>query len=287
MTAADRGPSTDRTVRADPDGYHLLDVGGVHIAHRVVGKGDTLVLVHSGTGSGEFDWRYQLPTLAESHRVLLLDMRGHARSSDGPITIDTLTADLDAVCQHVNAYPAQFLAASHGSFPVLRLALQRPDDVRSVAVIGSVWDDDHIPVEHDAGLVSGWPGALRRLHVGHGPHHWADLLQRLIADRRSNVRFTEADFRALSCPVLVAQGDRDEFLDVAMSARAAAWTGGELLVLPGAGHAAHIEAPDLFNLAYRGFLRRVVEAEERPTSTDRTRLSSQGGQPPPKREKST
>lgn len=287
MTAAEHRPSTDGPEHADPDGYQLLDVGGVHIAHRVVGEGETLVLVHSGTGSGEFDWRYQVPALAESYRVVLLDMRGHARSSDGPITVDTLTADLDAVCQHVNAYPAHFLAASHGSFPVLRLTRQRPDDVRSVAVIGSVWDDDHLPVEQDAGLVSGWPGALRRLHVRHGPHHWADLLQRLIADRRSNVRFTEADFRALSCPVLVAQGDRDEFLDVAMSAQAAAWAGGELLVLPGAGHAAHIEAPDLFNLAYRGFLRRVVEAEERPTSTDRTRLSSQGGHTPTKREKST
>lgn len=251
-----------------PDGYELLDVGGVHIAHRVIGAGETLVLVHSGTGSGEFDWRHQVPALADSYRVVLLDQRGHARSSDGPITVETLTADLDAVCRHVDAYPAHFLAASHGSFPVLRLALQRPDDVRSVAVVGSVWDDDHLPEEHDAGLVTRWPGALRRLHERHGPQHWADLLQRLIDDRRANVRFTEAEFRALRCPVLVAQGDRDEFLDVAMSARAAAWAGGELLVLPGAGHAAHIEFPELFNMAYLGFLDRAARAAGRAAAAD-------------------
>lgn len=268
--------ATSGNKRTDLDGYQLLDVGGVQIAHTVIGEGDALVLVHSGTGSGEFDWRYQVSVLAEKYRVLLLDLRGHARSSDGPITLETLTADLDAVCRHVNAYPAHFLAASHGSFPVLRLALDRPSDVRSVAIVGSVWQDEHLPAEDDAGLLSRWPSALRRLHDRHGPHHWADLLQRLIADRRLNVRFTEADFQALSCPVLVAQGDRDEFLEVAMSARAAAWAGGELLVLPGAGHAAHIEAPALFNLAYLGFLKRVVDAENRPSPADQAWRSSTG-----------
>ncbi|MDI6912494.1 alpha/beta hydrolase [Nocardioides sp.] len=242
--------------------YARLDVGDAQIAYRVVGRGDSVVLVHSGTGSGEFDWRYQIQVLAQHYRVVLLDLRGHARSSDGHISLETLTADIDAVCRHVDAYPSHFLAASHGTLPVLRLAMEAPGRARSVAIVGSVWRHDHLTADDDEDLFTRWPQALRRLHDQHGPGHWADLLRRLIEDRRTNVGFTEDDFRRLQCPLLVAQGHRDEFVEVAMSTQAATWGRGELLVLPAAGHAPHIEAPELFNLAYVEFLRRV-EAEAR------------------------
>lgn len=235
--------------------HERLVVDGVEIAYRVVGSGDPLVLVHSGTGTGDFDWRYQVPALAERYRLIIPDLRGHGESSTGPLTVHTMASDLDRLCQHVDAYPAHFLAASHGSFPVLRVAMEVPGAARSVAVVGCAWHHEYLTESFDEQLFETWPRALRELHGRHGPNHWADLLGQLIRDRRQNIHLEEQDFARLSCPLLVVQGENDQYMEPALSARAArAARDGHLFVVPCAGHAAHVEAPDVFNAGYDRFL---------------------------------
>lgn len=248
----------------------FLERGDATLAYRVYGDGDPVLLVHSGTGSGPFDWRHQIPVLARSHRVIVPDMRGHADSSDAPLSLATLTADLKALGERLGAFPAHLVGSSHGSFPVIALALARPELVRSVAIIGSVWSDDHLPPDLDDDIVAQWPRALRRLHDRHGERHWEQLLRRLIDDRRQNVEFGEADFTQMRMPLLVAQGDGDPYLHPEMSVAAAyASPRGQLLVIPGAGHAAHIEAPKVFNHSYLRFLAAVDAAVGDPDERSR------------------
>jgi len=244
--------------------HDRLVVDGVELAYRVVGSGDPLVLVHSGTGTGDFDWRYQVPALAERYRLVIPDLRGHGESSNGPLTVQAMASDLDRLCRHVDAYPAHFLAASHGSFSVLRVAMEVPGAARSVAVVGCVWHHEHLTASFDEQLFETWPRALRQLHGRYGPNHWADLLGQLIVDRRQNVHFEEQDFARLPCPLLVAQGEKDGYIEPGTSARAArAAQDGHLFVVPCAGHAAHVEAPDVFNA---GYLRFLDHAERHPMS---------------------
>lgn len=260
----------------------FLELADATIAYRVFGAGDPIILVHSGTGSGLFDWRHQIPVLSAEHRVIVPDLRGHADSSAAPLSLATLTADLEALGERLGAFPAHLVGASHGSFPVISLALERPEWVRSVAIVGSVWCDDHLPPDVDDEIVARWPGALRRLHAQHGEDHWEDLLRELIRDRRRNVRLSEADFARVQAPLLVVQGDRDPFLEVHLSAAAAfAAPRGELLVLPGTGHAPHIESSRLFNEAYLRFLAKATSrdpssaAAPTPTTGDLRRQGPQ------------
>lgn len=252
----------------------FLERDDAMIAYRQYGDGEPVMLVHSGTGSGPFDWRHQIPALAHTHRVIVPDMRGHADSSDAPLSLAALTADLKALGEQLDAFPAHLLGSSHGSFPAIALALAHPELVRSVAIIGSVWSDDHLPPDLDDDIVAQWPQALRRLHPRHGERHWEELLRRLIDDRRHNVEFHEDDFAQMQMPLLVAQGDRDPFLHPEMSVTAAcAAPEGELLIIPGAGHAAHIEAPEVFNHSYLRFLTAVNPAAGDP---DRRRARPPG-----------
>ena len=43
------------------------------------GDGEPLVFVHGYTGDVT-DWRFQLPEFSRTHRVLVVDNRGHGRS---------------------------------------------------------------------------------------------------------------------------------------------------------------------------------------------------------------
>ncbi|MDN5796678.1 MAG: alpha/beta fold hydrolase [Intrasporangium sp.] len=71
--------------------------------------------------------------------------------------------------------------------------------------------------------------------------------------------------RALNVPVLAVCGDRDKIVDPGKSVRFAELTGGDLLMLEGAGHAMHVRHPVVVNEAIRHFVDRVVPPGPRAT----------------------
>lgn len=79
-----------------------IAVQGANLAWTEVGRGEPLLLLH-GLGDSHRTWRRVVPRLAESYRVLLLDLPGHGLSSrpDAPYTLDwyadVVHAWLDAI----------------------------------------------------------------------------------------------------------------------------------------------------------------------------------------------
>jgi pimeloyl-ACP methyl ester carboxylesterase len=69
---------------------------------------------------------------------------------------------------------------------------------------------------------------------------------------------TEQLCRAVRCPVLVIHGSEDRCQPLARGQRFAELTGGELVVIEGAGHMPHARDPVKVNLEISAFLRRLV-----------------------------
>ncbi|MGI4975434.1 MAG: alpha/beta fold hydrolase [Janthinobacterium lividum] len=67
------------------------------IAVRVAGGGGPPLLLLHGAGCSLSYWGAMLPGLAEGHRVVAMDFRGHGRSGDGPWDVASLMADIEAV----------------------------------------------------------------------------------------------------------------------------------------------------------------------------------------------
>lgn len=61
-------------------------------------------------------------------------------------------------------------------------------------------------------------------------------------------------YRRVTCPTLIFVGDNDEITPPETSHKIAELTGGELHVIPGAGHALHARFPAKFNTIMRNFL---------------------------------
>ena len=110
-------------------------INGVDLYYELAGAGDPLVLVH-GAFTDHTSWRFVIPGLAESYRVLSYDRRGHSRSerpaaSGGRRTDED---DLVALIERLELAPVHLVGSSHGSSISLGVAARRPDLVRSVAV---------------------------------------------------------------------------------------------------------------------------------------------------------
>lgn len=111
-----------------------LSVNGVRLYYELHGSGEPLALVH-GSWSDATNWRFVVPRLAESFRVLVYDRRGHSRSErpDAPGSVDEDGDDLAALLEALGLAPAHVVTSSFGGNIALRLATRRPEVFRSLS----------------------------------------------------------------------------------------------------------------------------------------------------------
>ncbi len=110
------------------------EANGVRLYYEIHGGGEPLVLVH-GSWVDATRWRFVVPGLAESFRVLVYDRRGHSRSErpDRPGSVDEDGDDLAALLETLDLAPAHVVTNSYGGNIALRLATRRPQIFRSLS----------------------------------------------------------------------------------------------------------------------------------------------------------
>jgi pimeloyl-ACP methyl ester carboxylesterase len=260
-----------------------IRVDGLRIAYRRVGDGPPLVLLHGYVGDGPTTWRQQIQGLSDEFTVVAWDAPGAGRSSDPAETFgmagyaDCLAGFIDelglrrphvaglsfggalalALYRRHSAVPRTLTLASAyagwaGSLPAevagerLRLALALAD----------------LPPEERVGAL------LPTMFSERAPREAIDefgasMLALRPAGFRAMARASAEDLRdvppLVRVPTLLVCGEEDVRapLSVAEDLHSAI-PGSTLVVLPGAGHACNIEAPEEFNGAVRRFLRDAV-----------------------------
>lgn len=250
------------------------------IAYEVTGEGPPVVLTHSFLLDRSM-WRHQAEALADSHRVVSVDLRGHGASGPAhqPFSLYDLADDVVAVLDDAGVDSAVWAGLSIGGMLSLRATLRHPERVSALALL-----DTHAgPEEPLTTLRYRAMAAIFRV-VGPGPLLGqllplflspstrrerpgvvAELEQRLRAlDRPSVSRGVEAlvrrdDLRGelggIDVPALVLVGEDDAALPPAYSRElAAGLPEAELEVIPDAGHITTLEAPERVTGALTGFL---------------------------------
>ncbi|MBD0690495.1 alpha/beta fold hydrolase [Streptomyces sp. CBMA123] len=109
-----------------------ITVGTARIPYRIVGDApDTLVLVH-GTGPGSGMWDGLLDSFTDRYTVLLPDLSGSEAAEDdgGPLTLESLAEQVNAVIDDADRGPVDLLGFSLGAVIATAAAAQRPDQVR-------------------------------------------------------------------------------------------------------------------------------------------------------------
>lgn len=245
---------------------------GLHVERR--GQGPRLVLVHGFTQTGR-SWGDLAEDLAGDHEVLLPDAPGHGGSAaveaDLPAGADLLAAE---------AGPATYVGYSMGARLCLHVAVQHPDRVQGLVLLGGTAGLDD-PDERSARVAQDLATSQRLADDGVDAFldRWVaqPMFQGVPADRvgmeerrrntvaglRSSLELAGTGAQAslwdrlaeVRCPVLLLAGADDaKFLALAHRMQASIGSGAVVAEVPGAGHAAHLEQPAAFLSILRGWL---------------------------------
>ena len=223
----------------------------------------------------------QIAALKNRYRCIAYDHRGQGRSADDvgrAIDMKTVTDDAAALIEALGLGPVHFCGLSMGGIVAMRLAISRPDLIRSLVLLNTTADPEPQKLKYQmlnllvrcfgfAAVVKPAMPALYGKSTLKDPARAEEVLewrQQLTANRRSIWRAAAgvfgresiyAELHNIAVPTLVAVGDEDVGTPPAMAARiAGAIAGAKLMVIPGSGHASTVEQPAIVAAAIGAFL---------------------------------
>ncbi len=242
---------------ASIEGY--VDNAGARIAFAVHGAGAPVILLHGGLGHGG-NWGYQLPALLETgYRVILIDSRGHGRSTrdDAPFSYDLMASDVLAVMTALRIERASFVGWSDGACTALVLAAHHPVRVAGVFFFACNVDPsgtlpfiatptiDHCFARHRRDYE----------HLSSTPEHFEEFVAAVTRMQQTQPNYSAEDLAKIQVPVTIVHSEHDEFIRREHAEYLACTIpGAELVLLDGVSHFAPLQRPKRFNAALLEFL---------------------------------
>ena len=260
-----------------------IKVNGVRLPYEESGQGeDTVVFSHSFLLSSRH-FHYQIEALQDRYRGLAFDHRGHGQSQvtqDG-YAMENLYADALGFIEALGCAPCHFVGLSTGGFIGLRLALRRPELLKSLVLMDtSAEAEDPAAMRQYKLMVQtvrwlGWRPVIGRVlsmffseQFLKDPERRAEAQayrREIMANDRTAMRkfalgiMGRADvldqLGAIAMPCLVLAGELDQPTPPDHARRMAQAIGGARLeLIPGAGHISTIDQPQAVTRALGGFL---------------------------------
>jgi pimeloyl-ACP methyl ester carboxylesterase len=111
-----------------------LAVEGTELFYEERGSGAAILLIHCTGGNGDV-WAPVLGGLADGHRVIVYDRRGHSRSAQPPVKDYAVhVRDAAALVRALDAAPATVVGWSSGGLVALGLAIEAPELVSGLVL---------------------------------------------------------------------------------------------------------------------------------------------------------
>ncbi len=264
----------------------IAQINGISLFYEEKGNptSDKVVLFLNGVMASTSSWSFQIPVFEKlGFRIVLQDFRGQLKSDkpQGPYTFKQHACDTIALMDLLHIDKAHLIGTSYGGEVAMRLAIDHPTRIQSIAVIDSVSELDTVL----SAFVYGWIDAAKsndgeRFFKLMMPSIYSDTFirnnQDMLSRRTQAMKSTApsyfegqitlyetflkdvtmtSELKNISCPTLVVCGENDilkprKFSQIIVDEIKNA----EYLIIPDCGHVTIFEKPDVLNSALLGFV---------------------------------
>lgn len=265
-----------------------LEIDGRQVNLIDVGEGPAVLLVHGLAGSWQ-NWLENIPHLAESHRVVAMDLPGFGYSEmpDDELTISGYVRCLEELCRQLEIDRAAVVGNSMGGFVGADMAIAHPQRVSRLVLVAAavMWNErrrarplatlSEVTGAYTALVVNQFRQGARRPRlraatlsqvVRYPRRIPPPLAHELLRHAGTPEAFTAAigalfsyklreRLPEIACPTLVVWGTHDALVPVKHAhAIAEAIPDSQVEIFPDTGHVPMLERPARFNRLVDEFL---------------------------------
>ncbi len=208
-----------------------LNVNGTQLHYQSLGQGSTVVMIHGLLLGNLASWYFGIAMqLAERHRVLLYDLRGHGLSEMSRHGYDqqTMVDDLEALLAHEGIGEVTLVGHSYGAMLAFQFALRDPQRVKKIVCVEGPWPlarglemDEFMGTDPEV-MLSALPLELQK-SLGSGSRQGRKLQARLhfllqetglLQQLKSEPEVSDQEWASLRQPILLIYGSHSKLADV-------------------------------------------------------------------------
>ncbi len=252
-----RLPPTPTLPKAERSG--TARVNGIKLWYAVFGHGSPVIMVHGGLANANY-WGLQVPVLAKHHKVVVLDSRGHGRSTrtSAPISYDLMSSDVLALMDYLHIKKAALIGWSDGAIIGLDIAIHHPARLTKLFAFAANSDPSGVKDISKSPVFTAYVKRAEREYrqLSPTPDQFKAFLDNISHMWASEPNFTVDQLGHIRVPTWIVDADHDEAIKRGNTDFMFHHIpGAEELILPGVSHFAFLQRPEEFNAALLRFLR--------------------------------
>jgi pimeloyl-ACP methyl ester carboxylesterase len=234
-------------------------VNGIRLFFGEIGNGPPVLMLHGGLANSDY-FGDQVRALASRHRVIVVDSRGHGRSTrdDRPFGYDLMADDVVALLDVLAIPKTDIVGWSDGGIIALDIAMRRPDRVGRIFAFGANTSKSALKDDFDQNPV--FAAYIKRAgeeyaRISSTPTEYEAFLGQISKMWATEPEWSDAQLKTIRSPVMIADGEHDEGIKREHAEyMAATIPGARLLIMPQLSHFAFLQDPERFNNALLQFL---------------------------------
>lgn len=242
-------PPTPALPQATQSGH--APVNGIRIWFAVYGRGDPVVLLHGGLANSDY-WGLQVPELAKRHQVIVMDSRGHGRSTrdEKPIGYHLMASDVIALLNHLKIKQAAIVGWSDGAIIGLDLAIHHPERLTRLFAFAANSDPTGVKDVTGNKVFDAYLARAAKEYetLSATPKEYAAFQKQIFAMWLTQPKFTADNLKSIKVPTWIVDGDRDEAIKRENTLfMADQIPNAGLLIQPEVSHFSFLQNPRQFN----------------------------------------
>ena len=252
-------PPTPALPKAERSG--LAPVNGIKIWYAVFGAGEPVILLHGGLANANY-WGHQVPALAKRYRVIVMDSRGHGRSTRNaqPYGYDLMADDVVGLMDFLKVHRAAIVGWSDGAILGLDIALRHPDRLTKLFSFAANSDPSGVADIDQSPVFNAFIARAEKEYAALSPtpKDYKAFLEQIEKMWATQPNWTAEQLHGITVPVWIVDADHDEAIkreNTEFIARAIPGAG--LLIQPEVSHFSFLQDPHQFTGDILHFLERV------------------------------
>jgi pimeloyl-ACP methyl ester carboxylesterase len=250
-------PATPSLPSPAQSGY--APVNGVRIWYAVFGHGQPVVLLHGGLANSSY-WGHLVPALSNEFQVIVIDSRGHGRSTRNvePLGYDLMASDVLAVMDVLKLEKAAIVGWSDGAIIGLDIALHHPERLTRLFAFAANSDPEGVADIAQSLVFNAYMERAKAEYrdLSPTPTDYDAFMGQVTKMWETQPHFSADDLHRIHTPTWIVDADHDEAIKRSNTLfMADQIPGSGLLILPQASHFAFLQDPEQFNASVLHFLR--------------------------------